>query len=84
MIEIYGTQTCGFCLRAKKLAERYSLAYNYKDIQRDEGAREELEERLGQEVKQIPQIFWHGKYVGGYNQLAEEIQNTRNYGDGAI
>ena len=32
MIKIYGTPTCGFCLRAKKLAERHGLTYEYFDV----------------------------------------------------
>lgn len=84
MIEIYGTPTCGFCLRAKKLAERYQLPYEYKDISSIEANRVELNERYGSEPRTVPQIYWNDKYIGGYNELAEEIQNTRNYGDGAL
>jgi glutaredoxin len=84
MIEIYGTPTCGFCIRAKKLAERYQLPYEYKDISANQANRDELTERMGSEPRQVPQIFWNNNYVGGYEQLSEEIQNTRNYGDGAI
>ena len=84
MIEIYGTPTCGFCLRSKKLAERYGIAYEYKDLSISNDARIELKERYGSEPKTVPQIYWNGKYIGGYNELAEEIQNTRNYGDGTL
>lgn len=84
MIEIYGTPTCGFCLRAKKLAERYSLSYEYKDISSVEAYRVELNERYGSEPKTVPQIYWNGNYIGGFTELQEEIQNTRNYGDGAL
>ena len=84
MIEIYGTPSCGFCLRAKKLAERYGLQYEYKDISSVEANRVELNERYGSEPRTVPQIYWNNKYIGGYNELAEEIQNTRNYGDGAL
>jgi glutaredoxin len=84
MIEIYGTPSCGFCLRAKKLAERYGLQYEYKDISSVEANRVELNERYGSEPRTVPQIYWNNKYIGGYNELAEEIQNTRNYGDGTL
>jgi glutaredoxin len=40
--------------------------------------------KLGHEAKTVPQIFWYGKYIGGYNELALEIENTRNYGDGNL
>jgi len=83
MIEIYGTPTCGFCLRAKRLAERYNIEFEYKDITYTNN-RQELIERLGEEPKTVPQIYWHDNYVGGYNELAAEIENTRNFGDGPI
>jgi glutaredoxin len=84
MIEIYGTPTCGFCIRAKKLAERHQIAYEYKDISANQTNRDELTERMGSEPRQVPQIFWNNKYVGGYEQLNAEIENTRNFGDGAF
>jgi glutaredoxin len=31
MITIYGHSRCGWCTKAKKLAESYNLEYNYKD-----------------------------------------------------
>lgn len=83
MIEIYGTPTCGFCLRAKKLAERYGLPYEYTDVSAAQ-PRAALTERLGHEPKTVPQIWWNNNYIGGYNELNAEIENTRNYGDGAV
>ena len=83
MIEIYGTPTCGFCLRAKKLAERHGLQFEYKDITYN-NHRNELVEKLGDDPKTVPQIYWNGNYVGGYSELATEIENTRNFGDGPI
>jgi|TARA_R110001592_G_scaffold225120_1_gene480888 glutaredoxin len=83
MIVIYGTPTCSFCLRAKKLAARYDLEHEYKDITYKRN-RDEMTTKLGHEAKTVPQIFWYGKYIGGYNELALEIENTRNYGDGNL
>lgn len=79
MIEIYGTPTCGFCRRAKLLAERYKLEYEYKDITESEWDNE-LNERYDGEVKTVPQIYWNNKYIGGYNELVNEIENTRFFG----
>lgn len=78
MIEIYGNTNCVWCDRAKALCEQYNLGYNYKMIQ-DDGVLEELQERVGS-VRTVPQIFWHGKHVGGYTELASEIENTREFG----
>jgi glutaredoxin len=79
MIEIYGTPTCGFCKKAVALAEQYALKYTYKDVTADETYMAEFKEKFPNQ-KSVPQIMWNGNWIGGYNQLAEEIQNTRNFG----
>jgi glutaredoxin len=83
MILIYGTPTCGFCLRAKKLAARHGLQHEYKDITYSAN-RDEMIKRLGKQAKTVPQIFWYGKHIGGYNEFAAEVENTRSYGDGDL
>jgi glutaredoxin len=40
--------------------------------------------RLGKQAKTVPQIFWYGKHIGGYNEFAAEVENTRSYGDGDL
>jgi len=81
MVEIYGTEVCGFCLRAKRLAEQYQMKYVWKDVHEKE-VSEELRSRIG-EYKTIPQIFWNDRHVGGYSEFALEIENTTGgYGEG--
>lgn len=82
MVLIYGKTDCVWCDRAKELCNQYGIEYEYKSIQVKEFL-EELKE-LVPDVKTVPQIFWHDKHLGGYEQLVEEIENTRNYGDGKI
>lgn len=82
MITIYGDKNCVWCDRAKKLCDELSLNYEYKLI-RDPGIMEELQERVAN-VRTVPQIFWNDKHVGGYDQLAIEIENTRNFGQDFI
>lgn len=83
MIKIYGTPTCGFCLRAKKLAERHGLTYEYFDITYSK-YRDQMNEALESEAVTVPQIWWYDKHIGGYQEFSEEIDNTRSYGDGAF
>jgi len=84
MIKIYGTPTCGFCLRAKKLAERHGLTYEYFDITYSK-YRDQMNEALGSKAAEtVPQIWWYDKHIGGYQEFSEEIDNTRTYGDGAF
>jgi glutaredoxin 3 len=80
MITIYGHGRCGWCIRAKKLAERYSLSYEWKDTD-DNAILNEMKIKLP-EARTVPQIWWHEKYIGGYEDFAAEVENTiGGYGD---
>ncbi len=84
MIDIYGTTTCAFCLRAKKLCERMGLNYEYKDIGYSK-YKDELDSLLTEGYTTVPQIFRYGKLIGGYNELASELENTSGgFGDGKL
>lgn len=78
MVIIYGATWCRWCEKAKALAEQYQLDFQYRDID-TESHKQELKTMLP-EATTIPQIWWHGRHVGGYEAFAEEIENTRNYG----
>lgn len=81
MIEIYGTEICSFCLRAKRLADQYQMKYVWKDVHEKE-VSEELRKRIG-DYSTIPQIFWNDRHVGGYSEFVLEIENTTGgYGEG--
>jgi glutaredoxin len=74
MIIIYGNETCGWCRRSKKLAEQYNLKYEWRDTD-DIKTLNELKIMLPNS-KSIPQIWWHGQHIGGYEDLTREIENT--------
>jgi len=86
MIEIFGKSDCVYCDRAQELCRQHGLTFTYKslDDRWDGGANiTELKQRKP-DVKTVPQIWWHDKYVGGFNDLVEEIENTRNFGQEKI
>ena len=84
MIDIYGTATCSFCLRAKKLCERMGLEYEYKDIGYEK-YKSELDGLLTEGYKTVPQIFRYTTHIGGYNEFASELENTSGgFGDGKL
>jgi glutaredoxin len=39
-------------------------------------------EAQGFKPKTVPQVFWNGNHIGGFEEFAQEIENTRNFGDG--
>ena len=31
-------------------------------------------------ITTVPAIWWNDKFIGGFNELVTEIENTRNFG----
>lgn len=74
MITIYGHDRCGWCKKAKKLASDYGLPHVWKDT--DTAEILNTLKTILPDVKSVPQIWWHDRYIGGYEDLAREIENT--------
>ncbi|MGH6866444.1 MAG: glutaredoxin 3 [Methyloceanibacter sp.] len=68
-IFIYTTQFCGFCHAAKRLLDNKGLEFEEIDVGFDTGRRAEMIQRAGG-LRTVPQIFIHGRHVGGYEELA--------------
>ena len=67
-IEIYTTQWCGYCARAKALLEDKGAAYEETDVMEDAAKRAEMRERSKRTT--VPQIFINGQHIGGSDELA--------------
>lgn len=69
-IEIYSRQNppCPFCINAKKWLEAKNLPYTNYDVNEGDN-RDQLNARLGQEARTVPQIFIDGQLIGGYTDL---------------
>lgn len=85
MIKIYGRNNCNYCVKAKDLCRQYDLGYTYFPIDKNDEYFLQFME-LFPNAKTVPQIMWDGKYIGGYNELVSEIENSNlgNYGQGAF
>jgi glutaredoxin 1 len=83
-VEIYTRPSCGYCVRAKQLVLDKELEHSIIDVsvgsqaEQDE-ARQALIDRVvdqtGVPPKTMPQIFVDDQYVGGYDQLAEFLED---------
>src|SRR3989442_6143311 len=62
-VRIYTTQTCPFCVRAKRLLQKKSVPYQEIDVSWDDDARLRLTQATGRRT--VPQIFIGEKHVGG-------------------
>lgn len=67
-VRIYTTTFCGYCIRAKMLLSRRAVAYEEVNVGNDYETRAWLVRATGQ--KTVPQIFIHGRPIGGYDELA--------------
>lgn len=68
MIELYTTTYCPYCVKAKALLERKGVPFETIDVTGDDAARMALVEKSGGR-KTVPQIFIHGKHIGGCDDL---------------
>lgn len=67
-IIIYTTQLCGYCHMAKRLLRSRGLSYEERDASHNPDLRAWLVQQTGQRT--VPQIFIHGKSIGGYTELS--------------
>lgn len=68
-ILLYTTPFCGYCRAAKTLLRNKGFEFEEIDVAFDAEKRTEMIERaLGRRT--VPQIFIHGRHVGGYDELA--------------
>ena len=67
---IYSTPACGYCKMAKTLMDKHGVVYEEFIVGQDI-TKEELVEKLGKEVRTVPQILVDNNYVGGYTELSK-------------
>jgi len=74
-VVIYSKDRCGYCEMAIKLTELKKHDSVVKKLDVD-FTREELLE-LFPTAKSFPQIVVDGKHIGGYNEYARYLQETK-------
>lgn len=86
MITIFGKDDCVWCDRAQEVCRQYNLDFTYKSLDDRFDGQTHTDElkAVYPEAKTVPVIFWANNYIGGYNELVTEIENTRSFGDGAL
>ncbi|OFW90360.1 MAG: glutaredoxin 3 [Alphaproteobacteria bacterium RIFCSPHIGHO2_12_FULL_45_9] len=67
-VEVYSTNYCPYCVRAKQLLDAKDVDYTEIDVTGDDEARMALVEKSGGR-KTVPQIFINGQSIGGYDDL---------------
>lgn len=67
-VEIYSSQFCGYCARAKRLLSQKGVEYVDYDVIEDPDKRTEMTTRA-QGRTSVPQIFIDGQHIGGSDDL---------------
>ena len=75
-VEIYATQSCPYCYRARGLLDRKGVQYELIDVGRDPDKRARVTQRANGR-RTVPQIFIDGKHVGGSDDLRALEQSGR-------
>ena len=70
--QLYGTDWCGYCARAKSLLEKNGIEFEEHLVDEDISL-EALSEKIGKRVATVPQIFLEGEYIGGYSELQARL-----------
>ena len=69
-IDIYTTEVCPYCVRAKALLDRKGAQYKEIRVDGDSELRTKMMDRSGG-AKTVPQIFIGDYHVGGCDDLHE-------------
>lgn len=70
MITIYGKPACGFCKKAKQLANDTGISYTYINLERDSKSLVKIKE---DGFTTIPAIYDDGRIVGGFVEFEKEM-----------
>jgi glutaredoxin 3 len=74
-VTVYTMDYCHYCERAKALLKQRGVPFEEVRVPEDDDAQwDSLYEKSG--MRTMPQIFAHGKLVGGYAELA--AQDTKD------
>tara|TARA_B100000123_G_C25707926_1_gene418495 strand:+ start:981 stop:1208 length:228 start_codon:yes stop_codon:yes gene_type:complete len=65
---IYTKDNCIWCDRAKILLDSKKISYNEVDLS-DDSERLKFYEKIGDNVKTVPQVFIDDKRIGGFQDL---------------
>ena len=76
MIEIYGTDSCVFCDKAKDLLEMYQKEYTYINVTETEDTTAAFFKKFP-DVRTVPQLaLSDGFHIGGYTELKKWLNHS--------
>jgi len=78
MFEIYGTDNCVFCDKAKILLTMYEKEYKFIDVAENDDITAAFFKKFPS-VKTVPQVTLDDEFhIGGYKELREWLNHTES------
>lgn len=74
-VTIYSAQVCPWCVRAKRLMDANSIKYDEIKLEFDSKEFDELVART--KMQTVPQIFFGGDLIGGFEELKAIIDEGK-------
>lgn len=71
---VWSKGNCPFCVKAKALLDQKGIEYEERILENG-WTKEQLLEAVPN-ARSVPQVFVRGRYVGGYNELVDYIEQT--------
>ena len=72
LYEIYGTDSCNYCQKAKQLLLQHDKAYTFIDVSENEDVTAAFFDRFPG-VSKVPQIVLGEEHIGGYIELEKSL-----------
>jgi len=66
-IELYTTQFCPYCVRAKMLLKQKNVRFKEYAVDKTRGLKQKMMDRSGGHT--VPQIFINDQHIGGCDEL---------------
>lgn len=76
-VEIYGKDDCPMCVQAQNITEGVTEEVSMLKVGKDYQLPE-LFQKIGNPVRQFPQVFVDDSYVGGYKEYEAYIKELKS------
>ena len=70
---VYGKDDCPYCMAVKEELNLRGIPYDYVNLVELGKTAAEV---TGRKVNTVPQVYYEGVYVGGYNKLMEHLNQS--------
>ena len=75
-IEIYTTNYCPFCVKAKSLLIKKKIKFSEIDVSKDESLREKMS-AMANGVRSVPQVFVDDVHIGDCDKIYKLDQEKK-------